>query len=271
LPINPSPNPVSLGGSVAGQSVALELGLPTTGTISLNDTIVRQLALKPTQGTQISFSDFYNRATFENGSFFNGFNSWTVLNNRIYLGGNGGNTSILGYPTPLDPTAPSLDGGTMSNSNVFRSNVRSGGGVSGTLPWAELEIGTVTLQTAGGIVYGPAIISQFPVLASPGDRVSFDWVAFSSLSNVSAGDAYNIYSYIIDPTQNGRVFTIIDATAGAFNISKPWGTTTRVFGPGEGGSYYFVFIAGTYDATFGRVVGSRLGVTNIRLEKAGTF
>jgi hypothetical protein len=269
LPLNPPPSPISLAGSVAGQSVAVELGFSPTGQISINDTLVRQLALR--QSGQIAFSDFYNRATFENGSFFNGFTSWTTFNQRIYLGGNGGNTTILGCPTPSDPTAPTLDGGTMSNPNVFTSTIQSNGGVSGTLPWAQLQIGTVTLQNAGGIVYGPAIVSQYPVLASPGDRISFDWTAFSSLGNASQGDAYNIYSYIIDPSQSCRVIPIIDATSSAFNIARPWGKTTRIFNAGEGGSYFFVFIAGTYDATFGRVVGSRLGVTDIKLERAGTF
>jgi len=269
LSLKPPPSPISLGGSVSGESIALELGLPTTGQISLNDFLVRQLALRPSG--QVAFNDFYNRATFENGSFVDGFTSWTRLNNRIFLGGNGGNTTILGCPTPPDPTAPSKNGGTLSVANPFATSLKTNGGVSGTLPWAQLEITTVRLQNAFGVLYGPAIVSAFPVLVSPGDRVSFEWAAFGTLTNASGGDAFNIFSYIIDPNQNCRTFTVIDATAASLTVTQPWTKVSRVFGSGQGGSYFFVFIAGTYDATGGYVVGSRLGVTNIKLERAGTF
>jgi hypothetical protein len=276
LAINPSPSPVSLGGSVAGQSVALELSLPPTNQISLNDTLVRQLALRPSG--QISMSDFYNRATFENGDFSNGLNSWTLLNNRIWLGGNGGNTTILGYSTPSNINGPSLDAGAITRVNVsptFRSAVKTGGGVSGTSNWAELEMQTVTIANSFGVMYGPAVVSQYPVLAAPGDRVVFDWAAFSSLSSGSTGaslaDSYDVFGYIIDPSQSGRTFTLIDATAPGSETDRPWGTTSKIFGSGEGGIYYFVFIAGSYDRTGGRVMGARLGVTNIKLERAGTY
>lgn len=43
MPLNTS-GPISLAGSTAGQSIALELGESATGTISLNDTAVRDLA-----------------------------------------------------------------------------------------------------------------------------------------------------------------------------------------------------------------------------------
>jgi hypothetical protein len=274
LALNAPPSPISLAGSTLGQSIALELGLSATGQISINDTLVRQLGLKPTPGSQISFSDFYNRATFQNGNFANGFTDWNIIDGRIYLGGNGGNTTILGCPTPSDPTAPSLDAGIIRNTyglDTFRQAIQTNGGVGGGQNWAELEIQRVLIEKAGGVMYGPAIVSAFPVFAQPGDRVRFDWAAFSSLSNASAGDAFNIYSYMVDPLQTCKRITLIDATAAGFTVSQPWTRVTRTIGSSEGGSYYFVFISGTYDSTFGYVVGSRLGVTNIVLEKAGTF
>jgi hypothetical protein len=55
--------PLSLAGSTAGQSIALELGLGTTSAISLNDTAVRNLAAIPTTNTTISLSNFYGRSS----------------------------------------------------------------------------------------------------------------------------------------------------------------------------------------------------------------
>lgn len=53
--------PISLGGATAGQSIALELGLSTTGTISLNQSNVRTLANVPS-GTIIMPTNFYGKA-----------------------------------------------------------------------------------------------------------------------------------------------------------------------------------------------------------------
>ena len=67
MPINNS-GPVSLGGAVAGQSIALELGLSPTATIALNDAIVRGLA--GIASGQISLSNFYGKSSFEKALFY---------------------------------------------------------------------------------------------------------------------------------------------------------------------------------------------------------
>ena len=53
--------PISLAGATAGQSIAVELGLSSTGTISLNQTEVRTLA-GVASGTIIMPTDFYGKA-----------------------------------------------------------------------------------------------------------------------------------------------------------------------------------------------------------------
>jgi hypothetical protein len=53
---------ISLAGTVAGQSIALELSRSATATISLNDTDVRNLAGVGTPNTAISLSTFYGKA-----------------------------------------------------------------------------------------------------------------------------------------------------------------------------------------------------------------
>lgn len=53
---------ISLAGTTAGQSIALELGQSATGTISLNDTNVRSLAGVTTPSSTISLSNFYGKS-----------------------------------------------------------------------------------------------------------------------------------------------------------------------------------------------------------------
>jgi hypothetical protein len=53
--------PISLAGSTTGQSIAVELGLSATGTISLNDAAVRTLAGVPS-GAIIMPTNFYGKA-----------------------------------------------------------------------------------------------------------------------------------------------------------------------------------------------------------------
>lgn len=78
MPLNNSPNPISLGGATTGQSIALELGQSSSGTISLNDTNVRTLASQPT-GAVVMPTDFWGKS-FGGSAFFDtpGTYSWTV-------------------------------------------------------------------------------------------------------------------------------------------------------------------------------------------------
>jgi len=60
MALNPS-GPISLGGTTAGQSIAIENGGPGTATISLNDAPVRSLAGVPS-GAIIMPTDFYGKS-----------------------------------------------------------------------------------------------------------------------------------------------------------------------------------------------------------------
>lgn len=62
MALNPS-GAISLGGPVAGQSIALELGLSPTAVISLNDTAVRALAGVPT-GAIIMPTNFWGKSSY---------------------------------------------------------------------------------------------------------------------------------------------------------------------------------------------------------------
>lgn len=68
MALNPS-GPISLGGSTAGESIALELGLSATGTISLNDTAVRGLA-GVASGAIVMPTDFYGKSNIPGGAVY---------------------------------------------------------------------------------------------------------------------------------------------------------------------------------------------------------
>ena len=85
-----SSGPISLAGSTAGQSIAVELGQSATGTISLNDTAVRNLAGVPS-GAIIMPTNFWGKSSV---SYFIGTmvsnacqGVATDSSNNIYIGG----------------------------------------------------------------------------------------------------------------------------------------------------------------------------------------
>lgn len=82
MPLN-NTGPISLGGTTAGQSIALELGGPGSAQIALNDTNVRTLAAVPS-GAIVMPTNFYgksNRATI-NLVISANTNSYDVFANR---------------------------------------------------------------------------------------------------------------------------------------------------------------------------------------------
>ena len=62
-----------------------------------------------------------------------------------------------------------------------------------------------------------------------------------------------------------------DATADSDKGSSPWVTASKIIQPGEAGNYYFVFISGAFDWSFGGALGATLNVTDVKIQKAGTY
>lgn len=222
---------------------------------------------------------------FPNPDFDDGFDNWDLIMQWQAPGGAGTTNSsvpnrvILGCPIPPDPTPfpigkyagnPTQSPGQTTrfpnyiNTPIpdvtFKASIVPGGPTGN---YAELEI-RGGVDPGGATVYGPALVSQNPVIAAEGDRISFNWIA------KGGGDAYNVLAYIIDKT-TCRYFIMLDATGESDTAVTNWATVNKVIGPGEAGNYFFVFLCGTFDYTFGRAVGAQLGVDSIKIEKAGTY
>lgn len=222
---------------------------------------------------------------FPNPNFDEGFDYWDVYLQWQAPGGPGttnnsvANRIILGCPIPADPTpfpiglyagVPTPSPGQSTRFPTYSSIVIPDfsfkayivpGGPTGN--FAEMEIRGIA-DPAGATAYGPALVSQNPVIAAEGDRISFNWIA------KGGGDAYNVLAYIIDKS-NCRSFIMLDATGESDTATTNWATVSKIIGPGEAGNYFFVFLCGTFDYTFGRAVAATLGIDSIRIDKAGTY
>lgn len=84
--------PISLGGSTAGQSIALELNLSATGQISLNDAAVRTLA-QVASGAIVMPTNFWGKANTPTGELY----SWGY-NLQGEMGNNTRSTTTPTYP-----------------------------------------------------------------------------------------------------------------------------------------------------------------------------
>lgn len=210
---------------------------------------------------------------FPNPGFENGLISWQILNTRVRL--NGG-TTILGWPTPTDPTpnptnsseevSPGDVGTTVVENYEFSIVNDAPPGTGGTSALRLDSAATVRSVDAGAILYGPAVISENRVTAQVGDTVEFDWKAISG-PDAGVGDAYNVFAYMIEQS-TGRIIIILDENASDLSFSTNWQRAARTILPGEEGEYHFVFICGSFDATFGTVVGSSLLIDNVQLIKS---
>jgi hypothetical protein len=209
-------------------------------------------------------------ADFPNPGFEDGLIGWQILNTRVRL--NGG-TSILGWPTPTDPTPNPVnssnqqspgDANIVNSLNFIYSIVDDAPPDTGGTSALRLE--SYAVSNGGAILYGPAVVSDNSVIAEVGDIVEFDWKALSG-ENAGVGDAYNVFAYILNPI-TGQTIVILDQNAINVGFSTDWQHSSRTIQEGEEGTYHFIFICGSFDATFGTVIGSALLIDNVQLTKA---
>jgi subtilisin family serine protease len=203
---------------------------------------------------------------FENYGFERGIFGWRVVSNRVKL--NGGSI-LAGWPTPTDPTPTPV---SPSGTSPGDTSVGFTGSFSYTLETADLppsgetkclrlSQNPGTIDYSGNILYGPALYSDFAVPFSVGDSIVVSWKA------LAGGDAYNIYSYLVNQ-DTGACIQILDQTGANDTASTSWTTVTRTITSGQEGNYHLVFVAGSFDYTFGRYIGGEFLVDNIQINKA---
>ena len=206
---------------------------------------------------------------FPNPGFEDGLINWQILNTRVQL--NGGST-ILGWPTPTDPTPRPIGINGQSSGDptyvinpIYTHSLVSDAppGTGGTL---ALKLESSATVSGGAILYGPAVISERRIVAEVGDTVEFSWRALSG-ADATVGDAYNPFAYMLNRS-TGQTITLLDENATGPGFNTNWQTSSKIIQSGEEGEYHFIFVCGSFDATYGTVVGSALLVDNVQLIKA---
>ncbi len=199
------------------------------------------------QKLRINFVSSFNNPSFETGTL----SGWTAMNQMINLG----STVIAGWTSQDTSTYtdnPSLGG----NDN----DVPSSASYSTTISSTEYSSGSYSLQltstmtTLNGydVVHGPAVYSDI-FEATAGDVIYFDWRAYAG------GDDFDAFGYIVNTTTGAQI-EVLDAT-GTSNTA--W--TTKATTISSSGSYRFVFVNGTYDASGGKAAGGQLFIDNVRV------
>jgi hypothetical protein len=108
---------------------------------------------------------------------------------------------------------------------------------------------------AGASMYGPAIYSNFFVSFTSGDTVSFDWKA------LPGSDAYNLFAYMVEK-DTGEYVNLLRSAGVNSSSGTTWSTQTNTVP--TTGAYKFVFVAGSWDSTYGTIIGGQMLIDNIR-------
>ncbi len=185
--VMPSSGPLSLGGTTSPVSVAAELGLGLTSTISMNQTNVRTLAgVSTVSGTTWSMSSLYGKSNRATASFTYAANTANASLNVAalsgYVAGNTDititiNTGIYVYSTSTATPALSLSGGTTGDTitivnNGFIMGMGGNGGPVDTGLDGPTNTNTFRSATAGA-AGGNALSLGYPVTINNTNPVAY--------------------------------------------------------------------------------------------------
>jgi hypothetical protein len=193
------------------------------------------------QDLKINFTSNFNNPSFENGTA-----GWTVVDQNVNLGV----TVIGGYVSPETGTYPSQTSPANDDapgSLTYSSGVTTAYATEGSY---SLQMSNNGISGGYDVVHGGYAISD-PFQANGGDDLYFDWRA------IGGGDAYDVFGYLLN-VNTGATTIVLDQTGG---FTTPWNTAT-VTVPSNG-TYSFVFVSGTFDASGGTVLGASLYIDNV--------
>lgn len=224
------------------------------------------------------------------GSFTDASGASQTINNytgwEVYLGRFVSGTSTIpgiNFPIPSDPTpnpmgSYSASGGdtnvpsTAGNYSVsfatpdtiISGQVQYGNEIYSGKNAMQLELASVVTQTGFDIVRGPLLVSKDRRQITAGEKVRFVYRA------VAGNDAFDVLGIIMDDTGSSLVHQfVLDATQSSSGGATDWITVTTTVT--TSGSYYFVFINGTFDYSGGRAAGASLYVTDVEVLAGGSL
>jgi len=216
------------------------------------------------QPLRINFSwSLSPNGDFEGGAAIQG---WTITDGIIRLNGL---DSILGVPTPNDPTIPINLGGTAARIGYGQSSRGDGNApqslgtyshaidsVQSTSGSSSLRLTSLGITTSANydIVHGPWIYSD-PFAAVAGETLTFDWRAKGS------DDAFDVIGWVQE-VSTGQQQIILNETGTSTGAETQW-SKALVEIPVTG-NWRFIFVSGTYDWSGGTLAGAQLFIDNVR-------
>ena len=156
-------------------------------------------------------------------------------------------TSIGGFQTPSDPTPTPQNADSpaqVSRGDDYRA---ASGSFLYSIAGDGLQLISDNLRVNGGdVIHGPYLISKAPVALESGDQLSFRW------RGEVTDNAYDVYAYLLNADTGGTT-ELLDSHG---NATTSWSTVTHTVAADA--SYYFVFVAGSFEYDF---IGSILGAS----------
>jgi LPXTG-motif cell wall-anchored protein len=152
-------------------------------------------------------------------------------------------------PSARDDEAPAGLSPSFESATVDADTARDAGLAP---PSRALELySSMSGSPAGYVAHGPAVVSD-PFTTSGDRTVTLDWAASGQ------SDDYHVLGYALD-VDTCQQIEVLDSTG----EQTAWQSASVALP--AGGTYRFVFVAGTYDATWGGAAGAVLYVDNIRV------
>ena len=193
--------------------------------------------------------------SFDNGDFeadapgSSSITGWDIVEQVIIFG----TDTIAGHTTPTDTVSTGTDQNTPNNPGSMEVTPSSAQYSEGSQS-VRLTSTRITTQAGNDTVRGPALVSQESLNMKVGDTMSFDWRA------QGGGDAYDVYAYLLN-VDTGETVEILNDTGTTPGATTNWTTENHTIA--KEGTYRFVFVGGTFDATGGQAAGAQLFVDNI--------
>ena len=156
--------------------------------------------------------------------------------------------SIGGFQTPNDPTPTPQNADSpaqVSRGDDYRA---TSGSFSYSIAGDGLQLISDNLRVNGGdVIHGPYLISKTPVALESGDKLSFRW------RGEVTDNSYDVYAYLLNASTGGTT-ELLDSHG---NVTTSYSTITHTVTADA--SYYFVFVAGTFEYDF---IGSIIGASS---------
>ena len=193
--------------------------------------------------------------SFENGDFeadapgSASITGWDIVEQVIIFG----TDTIAGHATPTDTVSTGTDQNTPNNPGSMEVTPSSAQYSQGSQSVRLTSTG-ITTQAGYDTVRGPALVSRESLNMKVGDAMSFDWRA------QGGGDAYDVYAYLLN-VDTGDTIEILNDTGATAGATTNWQSESITIA--DEGTYRFVFVGGTFDATGGQAAGAQLFVDNI--------